>query len=119
MNIIVETAYELTPQNIDEVARTLRGDSPHLEKPAELPAVATSKPGVTLQMRLALPDSILIKLRQLLDAHPGDTAVYFQVEDVNGPRRIKTSSKISMDDLLEKELETLLGPDSVRFFGSV
>lgn len=113
MNVLVEHAYEITPENIQEVARTLRGDEGAHAPPPVVAAETSSGPSVVLTMRLALPESVLIKLRQALDAHPGRTPVYFQIEDVGGPRKVKSSATVTMSEGLAKEVEQLIGRGSV------
>lgn len=111
MNMLVETAFELTPGNIAEVASS----SLSLEPPLTPPCPKGEEPrSVTLRVRAKLPETILLKLRRVLDAHPGDYAVCFLIEDVGGERRIKTSSHIAFNDTVMKELEGVLGRDTVR-----
>lgn len=117
MNMLVETGFEVTPQNIDQVS---------VERPALIQADASdgecappfsplsANHSVTLYVRAKLPETMLIKLRQILDAYPGEYTVYFQIDDIDGVRRVKSSSKISFNDTVVKELEGLLGRDTVR-----
>jgi hypothetical protein len=63
-----------------------------------------------------MPESLLLKLRTILDQHPGRYRVYFAVEHPV-KQKILTSYRISFDDLLAKELEGLLGPETVRAEG--
>lgn len=118
MNILVETAYEITPENIDELARGADVPS-HVSTDDEVPLPkdegrASEGASVTLHVRATMPETVLIRLRRILDAHPGTCPVYFLIDDVDGQRRIRTSAKIAFSEAAAKELEGLLGPDTVR-----
>jgi hypothetical protein len=115
MNVLAENGFEITPQNIDEI----RTESVAQKMEEEVPSTESRVPSdpnspVTLLVRAKLPETMLIKLRAILDAHPGDHAVYFLIEDVDGHRRIKSSARISFTDGISKELEVLLGRDTVK-----
>jgi DNA polymerase III alpha subunit len=113
MHILVESAYEITPENIDEIARTA-GQGTKRDEPAAVGIPSGGDPAVTLHVRAKLPDTVLIRLRRILDAHPGEVPVYFLIDDVDGHRRIKTSSRISFGEEVSKDLEGLLGPGTVK-----
>ncbi|MBU2509256.1 DNA polymerase III subunit alpha [Patescibacteria group bacterium] len=112
MNILVETAFELTMDNVDEVLGS-NGKS-NFQSPTSNSQTQDLGPSVTLHVRAKLPDTMLLKLRQILDAHPGNYTVYFFIDDIGGQRRIRSTSKISFNDVVLKELEELLGRDTVR-----
>jgi DNA polymerase-3 subunit alpha len=120
INILVETAFELTPENIQEViassdssvhSETQLPDTSYLPagRQGQLPANS-----ITLHVRAKLPDTMLIKLRQIIDANPGEHAVYFEIDDAKGPRRVRSSSKVKFNESVVKELEGLLGRDTVK-----
>ncbi|MBI4138735.1 DNA polymerase III subunit alpha [Candidatus Uhrbacteria bacterium] len=119
LHFLVETAFELTPENVKEV-RGMQDEPEQLPGPTDtsprFTAAGSPPPGaaITLHVKNKLPDSILIKLRQVLDAHPGDVSVYFLVDDIGGFRRVKSSSRIRFDADVVRELETILGRDTVR-----
>ena len=69
---------------------------------------------MTLHVKAKLPDTVLIHLRKILDAHTGDVPVYFSIEDVGGQRLIKSSSRVRFDSDLVRELEEILGRGTVR-----
>jgi hypothetical protein len=50
----------------------------------------------------------------VLDAHPGRFRVYFAVDNAGGQQKILSSYKITFDELIAKELEMILGPDTVK-----
>ncbi|MFA5935428.1 MAG: DNA polymerase III subunit alpha [Patescibacteria group bacterium] len=116
MNVLVETGFEITPQNIEEIrVQETSSLQPGTDDPTMNPIPPMIQDSaVTLCVRAKLPDTILVKLRAILDAHPGDHVVYFLIDDVDGPRRIKSSSKIAFNDAACKELEGLLGRDTVK-----
>lgn len=115
MNLLAETGFEITSQNIEEI-RSQEQAARSIPQEDAAPSAMESQPGgaVTLWVRAKLPDTMLIKLRAILDAHPGDHAVYFLIDDVDGSRRIKSSSRIFFNDEVCKELEGLLGRDTVK-----
>ncbi len=120
MNILVETGFEITPQNIEEIARS--GDAPRVSDQNETASIALAESkektsearAITLHIRAQLPDTMLIKLRHILDMHPGEQAVYFLIEDVDGMRTVKSTARIKFGELIVRELEELLGKGTVR-----
>lgn len=114
MNVLAETGFEITPQNIDEIHTEAAAAQVASIEGEGVAAPADPNSPITLLVRPKLPETMLIKLRAILDAHPGDHPVYFLIEDVDGPRRIKSSAKIQFTDIVSKELEVLLGRDTVK-----
>lgn len=113
LKFLVETGYEITPDNIEEIARYVQQNEP--AKQAEA-AAASPKPiqAVTVRLRAHLPQTILLKLRQVFDGHPGQYRVYFSVDNAGGQQKILSSYRIKFDELVAKELEAILGPDTVK-----
>jgi DNA polymerase-3 subunit alpha len=125
--LLAESGYEITPDNIDDIRKYMKQagiEEKASEQPSESTATDTSpatqpRPqlqAVTLHLRAHMPESLLLKLRTILDQHPGRYRVYFAVEHPV-KQKILTSYRISFDDLLAKELEGLLGPETVRAEG--
>lgn len=120
---LVETGYELTPDNLEMVVQQFRGSS-HVEQETHdvNPAVQDQPVGtsdkrvdaVTIHLRAHLPETILYKLRSVLDQHPGRFRVYFMVDNASGSQKILSSYRITFDELVAKELEAILGPDTVK-----
>jgi DNA polymerase III alpha subunit len=103
-NIEQETTQEVTtPTTTDSSA-----DTPLKPAPKKRTIQA-----VNLHLRAHLPESALLKLRGVLDQHPGQYRVYFSVEHPV-KQKILTSYRIGFDDLVAKELEGLLGADTVK-----
>ena len=69
---------------------------------------------MTLYLRAQLPQTVLYKLRTVFDKYPGQYFVYFLVDQSQGQRRILSSYRIAFDELIAKELEAILGTDTVR-----
>jgi hypothetical protein len=65
-------------------------------------------------VRAHLPDTILHRLREACDRRPGPYVVFFRIDDERGPRVIQSSYRIAFDDAMAKELEAMLGPDTVK-----
>ncbi len=133
--LLVETGYELTEDNIDQVLEQLAPNSQQqtahnqqveteVQPSKDLGPASTTAAGikqeirkrqsVTLHVRAQLPETILHKLRHVLDLHPGPYAVYFAVDNAGGQQKILSSYRITLDELVTKELEGVLGRDTVR-----
>lgn len=112
--LLAETAYEVTPDNIDMIEESTRGS---VTKFAEDEVVAP-KPrqiqAVTLMLRAQLPETILLTLRTILDKYPGQYNVYFLIENPGGKQKILSSYRIAFNDLIAKEIEGILGTDTVK-----
>ncbi len=109
---LVETGYEITQKNINDIAAYMTNPSfaePSTPQPAERQTQA-----VTLYLRAHLPESILHKIRTIFDQHQGPYAVYFAVDNAGSRQKILSSYHIAFDELIEKELEHLLGPDTIQ-----
>lgn len=113
---LVETGYELTPDNIDAVMQQFRGAAPAQAYREEIQPATEEKrvDAVTIHLRAHLPETILYKLRAVLDNYPGRFRVYFMVDNASGSQKILSSYRIKFDELVAKELETILGPDTVK-----
>ena len=111
MKILVDTAYVLTPQNIDEVVK-----SPYvrISEEEERPPAQKTELGVIIHVRATLPETILIHLRRVFDANVGTHQVFFLIDDVDGPRRVKASSKVLFSEDFVKQVEAILGAGTVR-----
>lgn len=131
MKLLVETCYEITPENIDQVAQSVSesavsendsvAPSSQLDEgvsDSELRVTRTqekSRPSrITLHLRINLPDTILFRLRECCDKHPGPHEVYFKIDDERGPRVIKSSYRIAFSDEIAREIEAVLGPSTVK-----
>lgn len=108
LKFIAEGGFEITPDNIDQIKEG-GGNVSDSE-----PENKSDEQAVTLYLRAQLPQTILYKLRAVFDAHPGQYHVYFLVDQALGQRRILSSYRIALDESVAKELESVLGPDTVR-----
>lgn len=115
LKFLVETGYEITPDNIDEIAKYItRNHIGTTKESVPLEQEAPRIQAVTVHLRAHLPQTILHKLRTVFDGHPGQYCVYFNVDNADGQQKILSSYRIKYDELIEKELEAILGPDTVR-----
>lgn len=121
--ILAETAYEVTPDNIDLIEEATRGgvmsiaaeDSDALKKDLATSNVRSKHiQAVTLTLRAQLPETILLTLRGVLDKYPGQYNVYFAIENPGGKQKILSSYRIAFNDLIAKEVEGILGTDTVK-----
>ncbi len=123
IKFLVDTGFELTPENIEEVI----GDQMTGVKGCEQRSgdsdqggvdhgsrITDHGPAITLYLRAHLPRTILHKLRYLFDQHPGDYPVYFEVDNADKRQKILSSHRVAFDVSVEKELEAILGADTVR-----
>ena len=115
LKFLAETAYEVNPDNVDEVRKYL-GQHANNGIPSQEDAERAKAPqqAVTLRLRAQLSESILHKLRNIFDEHPGRYIVYFEVENARGKQKVLSAYRVAFNELLSKELETILGPDTVR-----
>lgn len=110
MNFIAEGGFEITPDNIDDIKQGTGGTTQSTED-AKDPRIEQA---VTLYLRAQLPQTVLYKLRTVFDEHPGQYYVYFSVDQAHGKRKILSSYRIAFDEIIAKELEAILGPDTVK-----
>lgn len=128
--LLAESGYEITPDNVDDIKRFMKQAGidapvvadPHIENnttetgdpvPPTPPPKKRIVQAVNLHLRAHLPESALLKLRTILDQHPGQYRVFFSVEHPV-KQKILTSYRVGFDDLVAKELEELLGTDTVK-----
>lgn len=124
--LLAESGYEITPDNVEEIKQYMKqagiesvgdGLKPSLPSDnAESKSTPIKTQALVLHLRAHMPESLLLKLRTILDLHPGQCRVYFSVEHPV-KQKILTSYRIAFDDLIAKELESLLGPETVRVEG--
>lgn len=110
--LLAETAYEITPQNIDDIAPTRNKSKIEDEEPV---AKQDEEKSIVLYVGATLPESAVKQLRQIFDANPGTKPVEFMVDDVGGRRRVKASSKIHVTPEVITQIEALIGPRTVSF----
>ncbi|MCC7357085.1 DNA polymerase III subunit alpha [Candidatus Uhrbacteria bacterium] len=113
MKILVETAFEVTAQNIDEI---LQGTELQHGSPAQIAIEQTHS--VQLHMRANLPDSILTFLRHIFDEFPGQYPVIFLIDDIDGVRRIKSSAHIAYTEEVVRRIEAVIGKGAVKLLKS-
>jgi len=116
MKVLVDTAYEITPDNIEEITKggavhsaATVDEAPNTERQTPSP-----EKSITLHVRASMPETVILRLRRIFDERRGSYQVYFLIDDVDGQRRIKTSSKIIWSEETVKELESVLGPGTVK-----
>ncbi len=111
LKFLVEHGYEITPDNIDEMKKYITSMPGAAEAP---PEPVQQIQAVSVRLRAHLPETILFKLRTIFDGHPGPYRVYFNVDNAGGQQKILSSYKIAFDELIARELEAVLGPDTVK-----
>lgn len=123
MKLLAETCFEITPENIDEIMMTENNIQRSENEDSQDTAGETrgvrhaaqeDPASIILYLRAHLPDSILHRLRECCDRRPGQHPVYFKIDDERGPRIIQSSYRIAFDEEICRELEALLGPDTVK-----
>jgi DNA polymerase-3 subunit alpha len=121
MKLLVETCYEITDENIDQV-QAMIPDSVREQQAAQKEEEEVTDPclmqepaptQIILYLRAHLPDTILHRLRECCDQRPGQHQVFFKIDDERGQRIIKSSYRIKFDDEIARELEGMLGPETV------
>ena len=137
LKFLVETAYAITAENIEEVAarssprpiveKIFEGGVPseagHLAdgdskatRPQRLSAAMAGvapAPSITIHLRAALSDTALLHLRRIFDEHRGEHSVYFLLNDAGVERRVHTSSCISWNEEVKRQIEEVTGEGTV------
>ena len=115
MKVLAETCFVITPDDIVNIRASMPKSAIPDEEEEKIDAsLQQTGAYVTLHLRMNLPETILHRLREVFDTHPGTYDVYFKIDDERGPRTIRSSSRIAFDDAIAKELEAILGKDTVR-----
>lgn len=115
LKFLVEAGYEITEENVDQIEEYIRKLAPSgMSSQQEAPPPPKRLTGVTLSVRAQLSTSMLEQLRAIFEKHPGSYPVFFHVEQTDGKQRLASSFRIGFDELIAKELELILGPDTVK-----
>lgn len=124
MKLLVETAFELTPQNIEEVVGDKKeagsgkpedsGASEATVDERRSTSGVDAPQSLTIHLRANLPETVLIHLRRLFDQNHGTHPVFFLIDDFEGQRRIKTSSRIVFSDEIVRRIEEIVGKGAVK-----
>ena len=144
MKLLVETAFEITPGNIEEIARmssqderdgqdpsaplragwTDRADGQATQKdPVVLSSRHPVRPAspITLSIRMHPSDDMIRLIREACDRHPGEHPVHLRVENPtshlgksSAPAIIQSPCRIAWNEQSVSDLEMLLGPGTVR-----
>jgi DNA polymerase-3 subunit alpha len=119
LKFLVESGYEITPENIEQVEKYVTTNSGVSSASTEtnvngaLP-VPKKSAGVLLAIRATFSESLLQQLRAMFEKHPGMYTVSFLIDQSAGRQRVLSSYRIAFDELIAKELEMILGPDTVK-----
>lgn len=108
MKVLVETAFEVTQDNIDEVVHGVEREE---QRPI---SQAAQGHAVQLHVRANLPETILTHLRRVFDEFHGPFPVIFLIDDIDGVRRIKSSAKIAFSDEVVRRIEDVIGKGTVK-----
>ena len=119
MKLLVETAFEVTADNIEEIATQQKQEEPTPTTSVNGELVVTEGGQTTelsliVHVRATLPETILHKLRKIFDTHAGQLPVHFLIDDSGVQRKIRASAKVRFTEDLVKELEAVLGKGSVK-----
>lgn len=116
MKLLVETAFELTPQNIDDVVEQSADRSAKIIEQQEDPADVglTTALSLLLHVRATMPETVLLKLRRIFDENVGELTVHFLIDDVGGIRKVRASSKVRFSEDIVRNIEQVLGKGTVN-----
>ena len=131
MKILAESAYELSSDNIDDVAdikvyddQTLGRGFEFLEAPPKIQYIQPNiqqknavkgTRSVALRVGATLPETVIKQLRMIFDANPGMVSVDFVIDDVDGQKIIRSSARIKLSPQIITEIESLLGSNTVQY----
>ncbi|MEK7115990.1 MAG: DNA polymerase III subunit alpha [Patescibacteria group bacterium] len=113
LKLLVETAYEITAENVDEVAASSKKQGA-----GNFTATSAIEPSITIHLRASLSETILLRLRRIFDEHRGEIPVNFLFDDAGVERRIRTDSRVSWSDEIVRQIEEVTGKGTVHIFGS-
>ncbi len=116
LKVLVETAYQLTQHNIDDVAAGRASIAPEDAGPRVPPVLGSGSldQAIGVHVRATMPETVLIKLRKAFDENPGPHPVVFLIDDIEGQRRVRSSAKISFSEDVVGRIEAVLGPGTVK-----
>ncbi|MSR85514.1 DNA polymerase III subunit alpha [Candidatus Uhrbacteria bacterium] len=117
LKYLAESGYEITPNNIDEVAKYLDTNVISAAAGIQDPRLREDdrrEQAVTVHLRAQLPDSFLQKAREVFDRNPGLYRVYFLIENEQGKQKIESSYRIALNEAVIKELEAVLGTNTIK-----
>lgn len=122
MKLLVETCFEITPENLPMIKSSMPEGAIREEdwEDASEDSMKSTKSShqdlvpIILHVRANLSQTILAQLRACCERHPGMHDVYLKVHDETGARMIKSEQRMAFNDAIVKELEGILGPDTVK-----
>jgi hypothetical protein len=127
MKLLVESAFEITQHNIDEIAKIAKernGGESGSGMAEQDPTSSTPSPDaekkpapITLHLRIHPSDDMIRLIREVCDRHPGLHPVYFRIESVHGSSMVQSPCRISWSEESVDDLEALLGPETVKAGG--
>lgn len=119
MKVLAESAFAITPLNLDEVARTIReqgggggvasSETPSLDTNPQIPIV--------LHFHAHPSAAVLKTVREICDQHPGLHPVHLKINEPAGLRVVHSDCKIAFNEALVKDIELVLGPGTVKVGG--
>ncbi|MEN9558637.1 MAG: hypothetical protein RL141_1006 [Candidatus Parcubacteria bacterium] len=117
MKVLAESAFNITPLNLDEIARTIKEQQGGGagQSADDAPAASTATPSPIILHFNAHPSAAVLKtVREICDRRPGLHPVHLKINEASGVRLIHSDCKISFDEALAKDIETVLGPGTVK-----
>jgi DNA polymerase-3 subunit alpha len=118
MKLLVETAFEITQQNIDEIermAKAARGeDRQEVDETAPAPSAAQRIPPITLHLHVHPSDDMIRMIREVCDKYPGQHPVNLRIESEHGPSVVQSPCRITWNEECVADFELLLGPGTVK-----
>ena len=81
------------------------------------PDPSPDESAVLLHLRASLPETVLHRLRRVLDEQSGPHPVYFLIEDERGPRPYPFGSKIRYDEETVRRVEEVAGKGALKGAG--
>ena len=124
MKVLAESAFVITPLNLDEIEQTIKGQqggAGHSASDVVLSGASVSErlaPSPILLHFHAHPSAAVLKtVREICDQRPGLHPVHLKINEASGARTIHSDCKVAFSEALVKDIELVLGPGTVKVGG--
>jgi len=122
MKVLVETAYEITEANLEDITKPLYccdennvQDFVKNEISDSACSLEKRQQRVRIQISSTLPKAIIDRLQEIFNNSLGNTLVEFEIHRDSGLERVLSNIKINLTTEVRNQIEEILGSGTVRF----